>query len=170
MQPLRFASSTGGQRRNLATRRASQKAKCWGKRENSPPPSAIRQPIARIPKASVDALPWLAMSSRSELEIQPEELRRRLDSGEKPVFLDVRRPDEAAICAFEGYVLIPLHELADRMDELDPDQPTVVYCHHGVRSLNATVMLREAGFCHVRSLAGGVDRWAAEIDPAMPRY
>jgi len=110
------------------------------------------------------------MSTRSELEIQPEELLRRLDSGERPVLLDVRRPDEAAICAFEGSVLIPLHELGYRMDELDPDQPTVVYCHHGVRSLNATVMLREAGFVNVRSLAGGVDRWAAEIDPAMPRY
>lgn len=129
-----------------------------------------RGPIARIPTASVDALPWLAMSSRSELEIQPAELLRRLRSGEKPVLLDVRRPDEAEICTFEGSVLIPLHELASRLDELDPDQPTVVYCHHGVRSLNATVMLRQAGFANVRSLAGGVDRWAAEIDPAMPRY
>lgn len=110
------------------------------------------------------------MSSRSELEIQPAELRTRLDSAEKPLLLDVRRPDEAAICAFSDSVLIPLHELSWRLDELDPDKPTVVYCHHGIRSLNATVMLRQAGFANVRSLAGGVDRWAAEIDPAMPRY
>lgn len=110
------------------------------------------------------------MSSRSELEIQPAELRRRLDSDEKPVLLDVRRPDEAAICTFSESVLIPLHELSWRIDELDPEKPVVVYCHHGIRSLNATVMLRQAGFTNVRSLAGGVDRWAAEIDPAMPRY
>lgn len=110
------------------------------------------------------------MSSRSELEIQPAELRRRLDSANKPVLLDVRRPDEAAICSFDGSVLIPLHELSWRIDELDPEEATVVYCHHGIRSLNATVMLRQAGFTNVRSLAGGVDRWAAEIDPAMPRY
>ena len=108
--------------------------------------------------------------TRTEFEISPEELSGKLRGDAPPVLVDVRRDDEVAICALAGAVHLPLNDLSVRLDELDPRAETVVYCHHGVRSLNATVMLRQAGFANVRSLAGGIDRWSREIDASVPRY
>ena len=108
--------------------------------------------------------------SRAEYEITPEDLRRKIESGERLVLLDVRRPDEVATAALAGHVHIPLDEIESRLDELDADADTVVYCHHGVRSLSVTVYLRNLGFRKVASLAGGIDRWSERIDPAVPRY
>src|SRR5690242_17762637 len=107
---------------------------------------------------------------RQDVEIQPEELRDRLAAPEPPLLLDVRRYDEHAIAAFENAVLIPLDELEGRASELDQNRETVVYCHHGVRSLGATMFLRAQGFANVKSLAGGIDRWSIRIDPRVPRY
>ena len=61
-------------------------------------------------------------------------------------------------------------ELHRRLEEIDRDRPLVVYCHHGIRSLHAALALRSRGYTQARSLRGGIDRWSAEIDPAMPRY
>jgi rhodanese-related sulfurtransferase len=91
-------------------------------------------------------------------------------AGRPPVLVDVRRADEVAKAVLAGAVHIPLDELEERFPELDPEQETIVYCHHGVRSLSATAFLRQRGFRDVRSLAGGVDRWSVEIDPSVPRY
>jgi rhodanese-related sulfurtransferase len=110
------------------------------------------------------------MVGRAEIEVQVEELRDRMAQGTPPVLLDVRRPDEHAICALEGAVLIPLDELASRLDELEKHADIVVYCHHGVRSLNAAMLLVGHGFPRVKSLAGGIDRWSLRIDPTVPRY
>jgi rhodanese-related sulfurtransferase len=107
---------------------------------------------------------------RADFEIEPEALKTQLDAGAPPVLLDVRRQDEVDIWTFPGAVHIPMHELQDRVGELDPTRETVVFCHHGVRSLNVTAFLRSVGFCQVRSLAGGVDRWAESIDPKVPKY
>ncbi len=108
--------------------------------------------------------------SRSDYEIQPEELQQKMAGGESFVLLDVRRPDEVGICALPEALNIPVDELQDRIDELDPAAPTVVLCHHGVRSLSATVFLRNLGFTDVRSLAGGIDLWSRAVDPSVPRY
>lgn len=103
-------------------------------------------------------------------QIQPAELKRALDAGVPVVLLDVRQPDEYAICALPGSVLIPLGELAARADEVPDDgTPVVVYCHHGVRSLTGAAILRAAGR-EALSLAGGIDRWSVSVDPAVPRY
>jgi rhodanese-related sulfurtransferase len=88
----------------------------------------------------------------------------------RPVLLDVRQPSEHATAALEGSVLVPLDQLAERIDELDRSHPIVVYCHHGIRSLNAAMFLKANGFASVRSLAGGIDRWSLTIDPSVPRY
>jgi rhodanese-related sulfurtransferase len=108
--------------------------------------------------------------TRADYEIQPGELRRKIDEGTAPLLLDVRRHDEVAICSLPQALHIPMDELQDRFGELDTDKETVVYCHHGVRSLSVAVFLRGQGFRNVLSLAGGIDRWSVAIDPSIPRY
>jgi rhodanese-related sulfurtransferase len=110
------------------------------------------------------------MSGRADYEIEPEELQKKLEAGASPVLLDVRRPDEVELWTFPGAVHISMFELQDRLGELDPTQETVVFCHHGTRSLSVTAFLRKVGFRDVSSLAGGLDRWSLTIDPKVPRY
>lgn len=105
-----------------------------------------------------------------DLQIDVEELHAALRNGDDVQLLDVREIHEHAIARIDGSILIPLYELADRHRELDPARPTVVYCHHGVRSLHAALALRSRGFGEVRSLRGGIDRWSVKIDSAVPRY
>jgi adenylyltransferase/sulfurtransferase len=108
--------------------------------------------------------------SRADYEIRPEQLQQKLEGAERFVLLDVRRPDEVAIAALPGAVHIPIEEIEERAGELDADAETVVYCHHGVRSLSVAVYLRNLGFRNVTSLAGGIDVWSQRIDPSVPRY
>lgn len=102
--------------------------------------------------------------------LTPAELRDRLAAGEELVLLDVRQPEELEVCRLEGARAIPLAELPRRVDELDPERATVCICHHGVRSAQAAALLAQAGFGRLFNLSGGVDRWAAEVDPSMARY
>jgi rhodanese-related sulfurtransferase len=108
--------------------------------------------------------------SRADYEIAPERLRDRLAEPNPPLLLDVRRHDEVAICSLPGAEHLPMDELSDRLSELDPARETVVYCHHGVRSLSVAVFLRNQGFRNVSSLSGGIDLWSALVDPSVPRY
>lgn len=111
---------------------------------------------------------------RREDEITPREVAG-LAAGAS-ILVDVRTQAEADICRLAGSRLFPLQSLEARVDELkaevddDLDRPLVVYCHHGRRSLTATFMLRAAGFRNVRSLAGGIHLWAADVDRTMPTY
>ena len=100
------------------------------------------------------------------------ELAARLREPNPPRLLDVRQPEEHALAALPGSELIPLHELLFRHEEIEAwrDEEIVVYCHHGIRSLNAIAQLRHFGFSRLRNLAGGIDRWSVEVDPAVPRY
>ncbi|MCW5556472.1 MAG: hypothetical protein KIT22_01290 [Verrucomicrobiae bacterium] len=106
--------------------------------------------------------------------ITPAELARRLQEPDPPALLDVREPEEHAFCALPGARLVPLGELPMRADELADwrDREIVVYCHHGIRSARAAGFLRqlELGFTRILNLAGGVDRWADEVDSKFPRY
>ncbi len=99
-----------------------------------------------------------------------EELARRIEEGSAPLILDVREQGELEICRMEGARHIPLGELADRLEELDPRQEVVVLCHHGYRSAYAVALLRRKGFVRARNLVGGIEAWAAEVDPTMVRY
>lgn len=87
-----------------------------------------------------------------------------------PTLLDVREPWELALCRIDGSVHIPLAQLPSRLAELDPARPTVVICHHGVRSLHAGAFLERQGFEDVVNLHGGIDGWARSVDPAMAVY
>ena len=105
------------------------------------------------------------------MEIRPEELAERLRRGDPVWLLDVRNEWEHALVRLPDHALIPLHELRDRLDEVQPRRALLVaYCHHGVRSLSAAALLRQSGFPDALSLAGGIDRWSMAIDPKLPRY
>jgi adenylyltransferase/sulfurtransferase len=105
-----------------------------------------------------------------ELEISPELVREMADAGEDFVLLDVRDDAEWELAHLEGAIHIPLPELESRLDELDASREVIVYCHVGDRSVDACLVLWNAGFRKVRNLTGGIDAWSELIDPSVPRY
>ena len=106
----------------------------------------------------------------NDLEIQPREVKQRLDRGEKLLLVDVREPHEYAICQIEGSVLIPMRTIPANLQKLDVDEEVICYCHHGMRSLDVANWLRGQGVGSAKSMTGGIDRWSVEIDPRVPRY
>lgn len=113
------------------------------------------------------------MSERNfPIEIDCRTVKARLDAGDPLVLLDCRERNEYDFVRLETARLVPMSELSQRVGELDElrDAEMVVYCHHGVRSRQVANWLRGQGFAHVQSLAGGIDRWAQEIDATLPRY
>jgi adenylyltransferase/sulfurtransferase len=105
-----------------------------------------------------------------DVEISARDLQRERSRKPDLVLVDVREPREAEIAHITGARLIPLRELPGRLSELPASAAIVTHCHHGLRSLKALEILKGAGFANVRSLAGGIDAWAREVDPEVPRY
>jgi rhodanese-related sulfurtransferase len=105
-------------------------------------------------------------------QIRPEALAKKLAAGEPVYLLDVREPWEHALTRLADSTLIPLGELPQRIDEVEPAAgvPVVVYCHHGIRSLSGAAILEAKGFAEAYSLAGGIEAWSLLIDPSVPRY
>jgi rhodanese-related sulfurtransferase len=106
----------------------------------------------------------------NDLEIMPREVKQRLDKGEKLYLVDVREPQEYAICHIEGSVLIPMGTVPANLQKLDTDEDVICFCHHGMRSMDVANWLRAQGVKSAKSMAGGIDRWSVEIDPKVPRY
>ena len=105
-----------------------------------------------------------------EYEISPGEAASLLSEG-KTRLIDVRELWEFETARIEGSVLMPMGDVPSRAhQELDPEERLVVLCHHGMRSMNVTVWLRDQGFEQAQSLRGGIDAWSAEVDPAVNRY
>ncbi len=105
-----------------------------------------------------------------DFEISPADAVALLKDG-KARLIDVREPWEFATAKIEGSVLMPMGDVPARAhQEIDPDERVVVMCHHGARSLNVTVWLRNQGFENAQSLRGGIDAWSAEVDAKVPRY
>ena len=105
------------------------------------------------------------------LEITPQDLHRRVAAGERLRLIDVREPWEYQTSRLPGAELIPMGGIPASLPTLEGgEDPLVVYCHHGVRSLRVASWLREQGIERVQSLAGGIERWSLEIDPGIPRY
>ena len=104
------------------------------------------------------------------IEVLPREVRQRLERGEKFLFVDVREKWEHDTARIEGAKLIPLREIPAHVSELEEAEDVVLFCHHGMRSLDAAAWLRSQGVAGARSMSGGIDRWAVEIDPRVPRY
>lgn len=101
--------------------------------------------------------------------ITPAELQQHLQTS-TPVLLDVREPAEYEICTIENSVLIPMGEITARIQELDEEDEIVCICHHGMRSMQVAMYLESQGFTNTVNLSGGIEAWACDVQPDMPRY
>jgi len=103
-------------------------------------------------------------------DIDPVEVKAKLDRRDNFTLIDVREPHEFQICRIPGSVLIPLGELPKRLGELDPNAEFVMHCKSGVRSGKATDLLKQNGFRRVRNMKGGILAWSDKVDPTVPKY
>jgi rhodanese-related sulfurtransferase len=106
----------------------------------------------------------------ANIEITPCEVKDLLARDDKVLFVDVREPWEYQTTHIEGSVLIPLGQIPSNLARLENAEQLVLFCHHGIRSLDAAAWLRAQGVESARSMAGGIERWSTEIDPSVPRY
>lgn len=107
------------------------------------------------------------------MEISATEVKRRIDAGEKLYLIDVREPNEFALSRIAGAELIPMRQIPAELQTLEgysDEAPLIVFCHHGVRSLNVVNWLRQHGVENCQSMAGGIDVWSLTVDPSVPRY
>ena len=98
------------------------------------------------------------------------ELHQWQQQGRRFTLLDVREDDEVAYAALAGHVHIPMNRIPLRHNELDDDAPIVVYCHHGIRSMQVALFLANTGFEQLYNLSGGIDAWSQTVDATVPRY
>jgi rhodanese-related sulfurtransferase len=106
-----------------------------------------------------------------DYEITPEAVKSAADRNDPFTLLDVREPWEYEAARIDGATLIPMGEIPSRAhQELDPEAHIIVYCHHGVRSMNVTAWLRQQGFEKTQSMAGGIDAWSRRVDGKVPMY
>ena len=107
----------------------------------------------------------------TDYEISVEDVKRKLDAGESFMLLDVREAWEFETVQIPGAKLMPMGDVPSRAhQELDPEEHIVVMCHHGVRSMNVTVWLRQQGFENAQSMRGGIDAWSRNVDQKVPKY
>lgn len=107
------------------------------------------------------------------LEVSATDVKRRLDAGEKLHLIDVREPQEFLLAKIEGAALVPMRSVPGELQDLEKradEAPLIVFCHHGVRSLNVVHWLREQGLENCASMAGGIDAWSLGVDSGVPRY
>jgi rhodanese-related sulfurtransferase len=111
------------------------------------------------------------MANPLPLEITPKEVKRLLDKRKRLRLVDVREPVEFEAARIEGAELFPMRSIPKALPLFEEEEnPIVVLCHHGMRSLQVVGWLREQGVENCTSMAGGIDRWSLEIDPQVPRY
>jgi len=104
-------------------------------------------------------------------EITATELKQRLDKGDDIQLIDVREDNEVAIATIPGAVHIPMGQVLNRMDEIDPERETVVHCKGGGRSARVIDALQRSGFKgKLINLKGGILGWSNEVDPSVPKY
>lgn len=103
-------------------------------------------------------------------QLDPAAVCDQLSADTNTVLLDVREPWEYRLAHLPDARLIPLAELPSRFREIPADRPVIVYCHHGIRSWHAACFLEQNDYENVFNLAGGIDAWARELEPAMRRY
>jgi molybdopterin/thiamine biosynthesis adenylyltransferase/rhodanese-related sulfurtransferase/molybdopterin converting factor small subunit len=105
-----------------------------------------------------------------EGDIEPKDVKAKLDRGDKFQLIDVREPHEYQICSIPGAKLIPLGELPKRLSELDPSSEIIAHCKSGMRSAKAVDLLKQSGFKKARNMKGGILAWSDQVDPSVPKY
>ncbi|HXC87180.1 MAG TPA: rhodanese-like domain-containing protein [Candidatus Cybelea sp.] len=105
-----------------------------------------------------------------DMQISVKEVNERVGRGDKLLLVDVREQWEYDLSKIPGAKLIPLGTLPAKLDTLLEADEVICYCHHGMRSLDAVVWLRQQGVENAKSMAGGIERWSVEVDPQVPRY
>ena len=105
-----------------------------------------------------------------EGDIDPVEVKAKIDRKDPFVLIDVREPHEYQICRIPYAKLIPLGDLPKRVNELDSADEIVAHCKSGVRSAKAVDFLKQAGFKKVRNMRGGILAWSDKVDPSVPKY
>jgi len=106
----------------------------------------------------------------ANVEIAPREVKELLEGGKEFLFVDVRENWEYQTSRIDGATLIPLREIPANLPRFEEADEIVLFCHHGMRSLDAAAWLRGQGVAGARSMAGGIERWSTEIDARVPRY
>ncbi len=114
--------------------------------------------------------PTQSQPAASGDQIDPTEVKRKLDRGENFQLIDVREPHEYQIARIPGAKLIPLGELAKHLGEMDPDAEIVAHCKSGGRSQKAVDLMKQSGFKNVRNMTGGITLWSDKVDPTVPKY
>ncbi len=124
----------------------------------------------KLPRLDADGLP-LGMTIDPAWEVTPRQVKAMLDRDEDFVLLDCRTEGERATAKIGKTIFLPLHELPSKMGDLElfADEPIIIHCHHGRRSMQMAHVLRGQGY-NVKSMAGGIDLWSIDIDPTVPRY
>ena len=103
--------------------------------------------------------------------ITATELKQRLDNGDDIQIIDVREANEVAIGTIPGSIHIPLGQVLNRMEEIDPARETVVHCKMGGRSARAIEALKRSGYSgNLMNLTGGILAWSSDVDPSVPKY
>ena len=105
-----------------------------------------------------------------DMQISAKEVNERVGRGDKLLLVDVREQWEYDLSKIPGAKLIPLGTLPANLNTLLDADEVICYCHHGMRSLDAAVWLRQQGVESAKSMAGGIERWSVEVDPQVPRY
>ncbi len=123
-----------------------------------------------LPKAAPSVAEAILPLDSDTYTIAPSQLKEMMSEGKPFILLDVREKWEYEMVHIEEVMLIPFGELPRRFREITPGVEVVVYCHWGMRSLDAAFLLQQLGFKSVKSLMGGIDRWAQEIDTQILRY
>jgi rhodanese-related sulfurtransferase len=103
-------------------------------------------------------------------DLTPEQLRDLIAQSRVPRLIDVRTPEEFALCRLPGAELHPGAQIAEWSKTLDPEQEILIYCHHGIRSLHALMYLTARGFKRVMHLRGGLDAYSLRADSSVKRY
>jgi rhodanese-related sulfurtransferase len=110
-------------------------------------------------------------------QVRPNQLEAwfaSLPAGSAPLVLDVREPHELALARVQDpgveMLTIPMGVIPTRIAELDAERPIACLCHHGGRSMQVAMFLQSRGFSQIANVAGGIDAWSTERDPAIARY
>jgi adenylyltransferase/sulfurtransferase len=110
------------------------------------------------------------MQASNDGDIDPVEVKAKIDRGDRFVLIDVREPHEYQICNIPQAKLIPLGDLPKRVNELNSADEIIAHCKSGMRSAKAVDFLKQAGFKKVRNMKGGILAWSDKVDPSVPKY